>query len=148
MSEKNSIDLTEVFNKTVEVNKNGEVKVQDGAFKEILAAAGTTETEYKQVKAIDAAIAKTFTQTVADKALPVFKSNPKLEQITAKLPTVGRDSFNVSIDRTAEYTNPQSKEKIVKHGIVTLSHDVIGTRKGEFGAVKKAIAAQWTEALK
>ena len=146
MSDK--IDLHDVFNRNVEVTKAGEVKIEENTFKEVLSSAGTTEAEYKKAKAIDSAVAAQLTKTVADKALPVFKANPKLEQIQAQLPTVGRDSFKLTIDRSATYKNPQTKEEIVKCGIVNLQHDVIGTRKGEYGSVKKAITTQWTEALK
>lgn len=146
MSDK--IQLKDAFTKNIEVTKKGEVTVSGTAFKDVLQAADITEKQYRAVKDLDATIASDMTQVLADKALPVFKANKDLETVSAKMPTVGRDFFEVSIDRTGKYRNPADGSQIVKHGIVNLTHSVIGTRKGEYGGVKKSIGAQWTEALK
>lgn len=146
MAEK--LDLTDIFHKHVNVSKDATVSVADETFKACLDKAGITEPTYKAVKQLDATIASDFPKVVAEKVLPVFKANKQLETVSAKLPTVGRDSFNLTIDRSAEYTNPQTKEKVTKFGILNLQHDVIGTRKGEYGAIKKLVSEQWAAALK
>lgn len=146
MSDK--VELKDTFYKSIEVAKDGSVTVDEKAFDQALEVAGVTKEQYKDVVALNGAIASGFTEALAERALPVFKANKSLETIEATLPTVGRDNFKVSIDRTAEYQNPKTKEKIVKHGIVNLQHNVNGTRKGEFGSIKKQIAEQWTAALK
>ena len=146
MSDK--LDLKDTFYKNIKVAKDGTPTVAEGTFDEVLKAAGTTMENYKQHTALNSAIASGLTEAFAEAALPVFKSNKDLQTVELVLPTVGRDNFTVTIDRTAEYQNPKTKEKIVKHGIVNLNHNVNGTRKGEYGSVKRQIAQQWTEALK
>lgn len=148
MNMSDKINLKQTFESNLTVTKKGETSLDAKAFSDALQVADVSEKQYKAVTELNSAIASGLTEALAEKTLPAFKANKDLESVSVKLPTVGRDFFEVSIDRQGKYRNPADGSEIVKYGIVNLEHNVLGTRKGEFGAVKKAIAAQWTEALK
>jgi len=129
------------------IGKDGATNLKDGTFEKLMGAFELTKDDYKKVKDLDAATAAGLAKATADAALPIFKSNKELDTVSAELKTQGRDFFKVSIDRRAEFLNPKTKEKNTHFGIVNVQHNVVGTKKGQYGLIRQLVRDQYREAL-
>lgn len=139
-------DYSSLFNDNAEVDlKTGEIKINDTAFAAALEKGGVSKEDYQKVTELNSNIAAGFGLFVGEKGNEIFKKNKDATNVSAVLPTVGRDSFKASYDRTAQFTNPQTKEKVTQYGILNVQHNVVGTRKGQYGAVKQLLKVQAKE---
>lgn len=140
-------EYAETFKKNATVDtKSGEIKINDTAFDAVLDQAGVTKDTYKQVTDLNANIAAGLGLFTGEAGIDIFKANKDITTVGSDLPTIGRDGFKVSFDRSKEYNNPKTGDKVQQFGILNVQHNVIGTKKGQFGAVKQLLKAQAAEA--
>lgn len=126
--------------------KAGRITLKDTAFNAALEQGGVSTEEYKKVTELNANIAAGLGLFTGEAGIDIFKKNKDIETVAAQLSTIGRDSFKASFERSGQFTNPKTKEKVVQHGILNVQHNVIGTKKGQYGAVKQLLKAQAGEA--
>lgn len=140
-------EYADIFKAHAEVDtKAGTISVKDTAFEAALEKGGVTKDEYKKVSDLNSNIAAGFGLFVGEAGVDIFKKNKDAQTVTAQLPTIGRDSFNATFDREGHFTNPQTKEKVTQFGLLNVQHNVVGTKKGQVGAVKQLLKAQAAEA--
>jgi hypothetical protein len=81
---------------------------------------------------------------VGQTAIGMMAEDKDLKSVTSGIKMAGRNSLNVQIDRTKEYTNHLSGngEKTVKYGAATIAYDVRGSKKsgGQLKAVTQSLA--------
>lgn len=149
MSVKQStLDYAEIFHANAEVDKKtGDIKIAESFFPAALEKAELDVEQYKKVAELNGNLAAGFGLFVGQVGNEVMKENKDVDSITASFTTVGRDGFKASYDRSAQYTNPQTKEKVTQFGILNVQHDVVATRKGQYGAVKQLLKTQAAEAF-
>lgn len=81
------------------------------------------------------------------KVIPHMKSDQGVTSVTAKMPTIGRDNLEVTIEREKQVRVPQpaGAPEVTKtvYGAVTAKYNMFGNRNaGELAKVKKELADQ------
>lgn len=103
----------------------------------------------ERVQAVNAEIAAAATLAIGELAIPAMKKNKDLSRVTLNIPATGRDSFEVTFDRSRQVRSaPGSDEMVTKFGTTNVGFVTYGTRnRGQLAAVKAQLAEQATKAL-
>jgi hypothetical protein len=99
---------------------------------------GLTEDTVKAVQKHNSTFFPAVTLAVGDIAVAAMKKDKKLEVVTGEFKMVGRDHFDVTINRTKEARNPSNGETITKYGSVsaTMTTHSAQVSRGEMSHVK------------
>jgi hypothetical protein len=88
---------------------------------------------------------------VGNAAINAMSTNQDLKEVSGAF-KMGKNTLNVQIDRSKEYTNHLNGngEKTVKYGVATVAYDVKGSKKsgGQLKAVTTALAESAMSKLK
>lgn len=90
------------------------------------------------------------THAFGEKAIEAMKGNPEIQQMTIEIPMVGKDHYDVTINRQRTYRNPQDESTpVVKWGQVDtqlVTHSAKNSR-GEMNAIRDKLSAMALEQL-
>lgn len=127
--------------------KTGETKPEEGLFAKTLPE-GLTLEQYELAQQHNVDMVAAGGKVLGDIALPVMKAHKDVTTVNLSIPSVGKDSFDFSIDREKQYRDVKSGETITKYGVLNAEHNVQATKnKGQYGLVKRLISEQAKELL-
>jgi hypothetical protein len=108
---------------------------------------------HERIQAANMTIMAAGMHAVGVKGIEAMEKDPSLNKVTCELPTIGKDTFNFSFERSRQVraSAPGEKDTTMKtkFGIATLGVDIYGAgSRGEVQAVKTFLSDKAADALK
>lgn len=97
-----------------------------------------TEEQVKAVQAHNSNFFPAATLAVGDLAVAAMKKDKKLEAVSGAFKMVGRDHFDITVNRSKESRNPATGETTTNFGVISASMVTHGAKasRGEMSHVK------------
>lgn len=124
--------------------KTGEATVSADTYVKLLPAE-LTEEIVKKVQTYNTQMLTAAAHVLGHTSLPVMKKNTELDRTFLKMPMTGKDTINVTFDRSRTYaggvTDGKANDPITKYGVVNASIDFYGSKaNGDMLKVKNDLA--------
>jgi hypothetical protein len=100
---------------------------------------GLSEDQVKAVQKHNSNFFPAATLAVGDLAIPLFKKDKTLEQVSGEFKMVGRDHFDVTINRSRESRNPSNNQISTTYGAISATMVTHGAKasRGQMNEVKQ-----------
>ena len=100
---------------------------------------GLSEEQVKAVQKHNSNFYPAATLAVGDLSIPVFKKDKALESVSGEFKMIGRDHFDVTINRSRESRNPSNGEVSTTYGAVSATLATHGAKvsRGQMNEVKQ-----------
>lgn len=127
--------------------KTGLATIKDGTYQEHLPE-GLTVEHVKALQLHNSNVAAAATLALGEEAIPLMKKHKDLERVSLEIPAVGKDKFEVVIDRHQVGRNPADGKEIDTYGATRVKYVTYGVKpRGEMGKVRAQLAALAMDAL-
>lgn len=135
------LTISALFAKTLKVDgKAGTASVADDLYKESLPSDLTIEI-VKKVHDHDTTFVAAGIHALGMATIPVMAKNKSLETVALHVPTVGKNSFDFSTDRSKVSRNPQDPENpVTKYAVTSVTiTTVAGKNAGQYKAARQFV---------
>lgn len=136
--------LADDIKKTATIDtKTGVITFGASTFEDSLKSAELTLDQYKAIKAHDLNLVAAATLAVGELSIPAMKDNKELAKTEGSFKTVGRDKISVEFNRSKEFSNPKTSEKVTHYGLASASQSNSATKDaGQFSVVRAQLKEQ------
>lgn len=139
-----TVDLAKTLRKEIKIDAQGVGTVTEDLFIKSLPEEITVE-HIKALQKHTTEFVAAATLAFGEESNAVLKKNASLPKTSLVIPTVGRDTINIQVDRRKEASNPANRdEKIVTYGSASVSIKTTAEKgsSGELSRVRKVLAAK------
>jgi hypothetical protein len=144
---KDVTDLAKVLKGKITIGDNGVATVKEGTYIELLPE-GVTEDTVKALQAHNSTLVAAAALATGELGIDYMKKHKDVAAVELTIPTVGKDSLDITVKREKHGINPSNKEPIVSYGNVSAGFSIYSTRpRGELGKVKEHLAGLALKAL-
>lgn len=138
--------------KVVVEGTNGTINTPEGIWEKALDMGGVDAETFKKAKAVEEDFATGSADAIGKLAVTAMKDHKDLQRVQSTMSMFHKDKLRVSVERERSYPVPNDPEAapVVKHGVMTLKHEVYGTRTnvGQIASVFDNVNKLAAEALK
>ncbi len=133
-------ELAKQLKGLIKIGENGVATIKEGTYVDMLPE-GITEDDVKKLQTYNSNLVAAGALAIGEMGIDYMKKHKDVAQVELSIPMVGKDTMGLSIKRTKNSINPQTKEPITTYGAINASINTYSTKpRGELSRVKDHLA--------
>ena len=134
------LELSKKLKAGITIAKDGNASVEEGLFVKNLPE-GITEEQLKQIQTHTGLFIAAAGHAFGGEAIDVMKKNAELQQVSVSIPTVGKDSIDLTFQRERAVPNAGGEGTTTKYGSLSAKVNTYSAgSRGQFLKVKQDLS--------
>ncbi len=134
------LDLAAKLKAGITVAKDGSATATEGLYESVLPE-GVTMDQLKAIQTHNNTFIAAAAHAFGNESIGVMKKNAEVTQVTLSIPTVGKDSLDLSFQRERTIPNANGEGNSVKYGSLQAKYSMYGTgSRGQLLKVKQELS--------
>ena len=141
------LDLAKLLKAGITIAKDGSASVEEGLYEKHLPE-GVTMEQLKEVQKHNNNFIAAAAHAFGDESITIMKKNAEVSAVSLSIPTVGKDSLDLSFQRERSIPNANGEGTNVKYGSLQAKYNMYGTgSRGQLLKVKQELSERATAAF-